>query len=230
MGTRHLPSGEICDYCHGTDQYYQISIEDYICPPILDATQGIRAIFHAAGREDYDTRCLGKGRPFIVEIVSPLFPNIDLDHITNQINFNANKHVIITPLEWTTGEQIAPLKANTEFDQKRYHSLISWNTPLTREKFQPIELLIHQTFTNLSINQHTPTRILSRKTDKMRKKQIYSVSGTYQDPLHGLFIIIAQGGTYIKELISGDQGRTLPSLADFFSMPTICVELDVIFD
>ncbi|RLI48252.1 MAG: hypothetical protein DRO73_09860, partial [Candidatus Thorarchaeota archaeon] len=37
-----------------------------------------------------------------------------------------------------------------------------------------------------------------------------------------------QGGTYIKELISGDDGRTTPSVAELIGIPAVCVELNVV--
>jgi len=40
--------------------------------------------------------------------------------------------------------------------------------------------------------------------------------------------IEAQGGAYIKEFISGDDGRTIPSIASILGTESTCVELDVI--
>jgi len=37
----------------------------------------------------------------------------------------------------------------------------------------------------------------------------------------------AEAGTYIKELISGDEGNTEPSLADVLGAEANCVQLDV---
>jgi tRNA pseudouridine synthase 10 len=41
-------------------------------------------------------------------------------------------------------------------------------------------------------------------------------------------IIKTQGGLYIKELISGDDDRTKPSVSDLLKMESICKQLDVI--
>ncbi len=38
----------------------------------------------------------------------------------------------------------------------------------------------------------------------------------------------AESGTYIKELVSGDDGRTRPSLAEILGTPATCVALDVV--
>jgi tRNA pseudouridine synthase 10 len=40
-------------------------------------------------------------------------------------------------------------------------------------------------------------------------------------------VLRCQGGLYIKELISGDGGRTKPSVSDVLGIPAKCVQLDV---
>jgi tRNA pseudouridine synthase 10 len=40
--------------------------------------------------------------------------------------------------------------------------------------------------------------------------------------------IEAESGTYIKELISGDDGRTRPSISEMIGVPCKVAELDVI--
>ncbi|MEJ2296729.1 MAG: tRNA pseudouridine(54/55) synthase Pus10, partial [Candidatus Lokiarchaeota archaeon] len=42
------------------------------------------------------------------------------------------------------------------------------------------------------------------------------------------FTIETQGGVYIKELITGDDGRTKPSFSEIFNNPLLCEELDVL--
>ncbi|MGB4611299.1 MAG: tRNA pseudouridine(54/55) synthase Pus10, partial [Methanothermobacter thermautotrophicus] len=41
-------------------------------------------------------------------------------------------------------------------------------------------------------------------------------------------IIKGEGGLYIKELISGDSGRTEPSVSSVLGVPARCVALDVL--
>ena len=79
-----------------------------------------------------------------------------------------------------------------------------------------------------SINQRTPNRVVHRRVDKVRDKRVFSIEGHYIDPVHCFFKIKAQGGTYIKELISGDDNRTQPSFTQIYGSAMECVELDVI--
>ncbi|MEM3341438.1 MAG: tRNA pseudouridine(54/55) synthase Pus10 [Thermoplasmata archaeon] len=45
---------------------------------------------------------------------------------------------------------------------------------------------------------------------------------------HAIIEIHAQGGTYIKELMNGDEGRTQPNLSSLLGVPITCLALDVI--
>ena len=83
-------------------------------------------------------------------------------------------------------------------------------------------------FENQSIDQKTPTRVSHRRANKIRKKKIYKIKGKYLKPHLFEFVIETQGGTYVKELISGDEGRTNPSFAQIFEYPLICKKLDVL--
>jgi tRNA pseudouridine synthase 10 len=62
----------------------------------------------------------------------------------------------------------------------------------------------------------------------VRRKTIYNLEAK---KITGNIIelkIHAQGGAYIKEFISGDEGRTSPSVADLLGTSAICTALDVI--
>ena len=41
-------------------------------------------------------------------------------------------------------------------------------------------------------------------------------------------IMKTEAGTYVKEFISGDGGRTKPSVSEFLGVSAVCKELDVI--
>lgn len=48
------------------------------------------------------------------------------------------------------------------------------------------------------------------------------------DPRHLELVVRCQGGLYVKELISGDGGRTTPSVSEILGCGARCTELDVI--
>jgi tRNA pseudouridine synthase 10 len=44
---------------------------------------------------------------------------------------------------------------------------------------------------------------------------------------HATLLITAEAGTYIKELVSGDGGRTEPSITGVLGMKALCKKLEV---
>ena len=63
---------------------------------------------------------------------------------------------------------------------------------------------------------------------KIQEKIIYKIDGKFIKTNLFEFEIISQGGTYIKELINGDEGRTSPSFSEIFETYLVCKELDVL--
>jgi tRNA pseudouridine synthase 10 len=84
----------------------------------------------------------------------------------------------------------------------------------------------------IDIVQSTPARVEHRRAmlDRERWIEVLEVSRADVEE-HGencwLITMRSQHGTYIKEAISGDGGRTKPSLSSFLQAACSCVELDV---
>lgn len=60
---------------------------------VLPLMQTDQAKFSASGREDVDVRMLGRGRPFVMEIIQPkrtLFSQEDILALRNRINQNTD--------------------------------------------------------------------------------------------------------------------------------------------
>jgi tRNA pseudouridine synthase 10 len=54
------------------------------------------------------------------------------------------------------------------------------------------------------------------------------MSGDLDDPTHATVEIHGAGGLYVKELVSGDDGRTEPSLAGLLGVDARVTDLDVL--
>ena len=50
------------------------------------------------GREDIDVRCLGRGRPFVMEMKKPVKRNIDAAVILEAINSSANGSIEVSDI------------------------------------------------------------------------------------------------------------------------------------
>ena len=79
-----------------------------------------------------------------------------------------------------------------------------------------------------TIQQRTPIRVSHRRADKIREKEVKELSCKYINPHSFEMIIKTEGGLYIKELISSDEGRSKPSVSEVLGTQAICAELDVI--
>ena len=78
------------------------------------------------------------------------------------------------------------------------------------------------------ISQRTPKRVAHRRADKIRHKKIIDIKIEDLKMNEATLIIKAESGTYIKELITGDEGRTTPSLAELAGVEMKVEKLDVI--
>ena len=80
---------------------------------------------------------------------------------------------------------------------------------------------------DLVLEQRTPLRVLHRRSLLDRPRTIHSITALRIND-HWLQVDLeTQAGTYIKEFIHGDNGRTLPSLGMLLGSRCDIVQLDV---
>lgn len=227
-GHKRDRDGNICTVCNGTGLMYPESIESLVGNPVLEEAMGTDVFFHGAGREDFDARCLGEGRPFIVEVRSPKRRYLDFLGLSQKIEQSTEGRIKVTPFELSTKAEVVQYKNLSEFLPKIYQALVYTPVFIDEVEFNAKLKVIQEKIINKVIKQRTPNRVVHRRADKTRDKQVFAIEGKFLDPVHCWFEIKTQGGTYIKELISGDEGRTTPSFSAIFERPMTCVELDII--
>ena len=220
--------GSGCEVCNYTGKQYPTSVEELISPKFKEASKSSDSKFHGAGREDIDVRMLGNGRPFILELKNPILRNLDLKKLKKQVNKKNKKKIKISDLNYSSKSGVKQIKSKAESVKKTYRALVeSPDLMISKEQFSVIQKKLVDQMIGKFIYQRTPNRVSHRRADKIREKKIYTIQGTYLKPTLFEFLIETQGGTYIKELISGDEGRTKPSFSEIFGTPLICKELDV---
>lgn len=69
--------------------------------------------------------------------------------------------------------------------------------------------------------------MLHRRPLAVRERYIFSMKSERIDSNHWNLFLKTQAGTYIKEFVHGDFGRTKPSLGDLLNAETDILELDV---
>ena len=211
--------GKGCRRCDYTGALYETSIEEIIAKPILEITKGIDESFHGAGREDIDVKMLGNGRPFILEINSPKKRKLDLEKIQNTIN--KNKQIKVTNLRYSDKNDIKRIK-EAKF-RKVYHVRFEGKTAFKTENLNKVALALRGKI----IKQFTPTRVAKRRANKIRKRQIFTCTVLEVDETMATFAIETESGTYVKELVNGDDGKTTPSISELIGQPCKVVSLDV---
>ena len=213
--------GKGCERCEGTGRMYRESVDELIKPAVMEGALAEDTTFHGAGREDIDARMLGTGRPFIVEAVRPKRRTIDLDNLRKEINRQAAGKVEVGELETVSGDLVEKIK-EAAFE-KTYQAFVRLGSEVPEEKLKSVlkELVG-------LIDQRTPTRVSHRRADKFRARNVYSADLTEVSGRSIRVTIRGDSGLYIKELISGDGGRTKPSLAESLGVDAVVEELDVI--
>ena len=174
------------------------------------------------GREDIDAAMLGSGRPFVIELRMPKVRDINLEKIEKEINTNNNSRVKVTNLKFVDRSRVAELK-NTVCDK-------TYRVDVSIQGEDSIESLKKgaQRLTGTVIEQRTPTRVSHRRADLVRPRLINSVDILSFEEDMAEITIRAQHGTYIRELVSGDDGRTVPSFSSLIDATCKVEVLDVL--
>jgi len=79
-----------------------------------------------------------------------------------------------------------------------------------------------------AIAQRTPTRVAHRRSDRVRPRRIVAARLVEFGPGRFTLDLRAEAGTYIKEWVEGDGGRTEPNLAQMLGVPLQVEFLDVL--
>ncbi len=213
--------GRGCEACNFTGKQYPESVEELLSQTALKYSKGYEAKFHGAGREDIDVRMLGDGRPFVLEIKEPRIRKLDLEKIEREANEAALGKTAYHNLKYTVRKRKAEIKTSSPDTYKVYRALVECEDEIMEEDLDKLQSL-H------TIQQRTPIRVSHRRADKIREKEVKELSCKYINPHSFEMIIKTEGGLYIKELISSDEGRSKPSVSEVLGTQAICAELDVI--
>ena len=215
--------GRGCPSCNWTGKMYPESVEELIAEPILEMTLGEDSSFHGAGREDIDARMLGSGRPFVMEIKRPRRRRLNLSELERAINERAQGKIEVINLKYVDREAVLKIK-DMESAQKTYRVTVEFERELRDDELEKLR----DALTDITVLQQTPTRVLHRRADLTREKHIYETKIKRISPKRIELTIKCQGGLYVKELITGDNGRTKPNVSEIIGAKAQPLELDVL--
>uniref|UniRef100_A0A4W3GLD0 tRNA pseudouridine(55) synthase n=1 Tax=Callorhinchus milii TaxID=7868 RepID=A0A4W3GLD0_CALMI len=200
------------------------SVEELIAEPLTAMFKSDSFNFSSSGREDVDVRTLGYGRPFAIEVLNPHRWSCTQEEITElqqQINKSTDK-IRVRDLQIVTREAVGHMKEGEEEKTKCYSALI-W----TQRAIERSDINFLQDMMELKLDQKTPLRVLHRRPLAVRFRVIHSMKVDYIDQHHFRLYLKTQAGTYIKEFVHGDFGRTKPNLGILMKTTVDILELDV---
>lgn len=213
--------GRGCEDCNFTGKQYPESVEELISEHFLKLTKGREAKFHGAGREDIDVLMLGSGRPFVLEIKEPKIRKLDLAKLENEINEINQGKTAYHNLHVCERRRKAEIKQSSPDTYKVYEAIVKCDDAYDADKLDELTKFNE-------IHQQTPLRVLRRRTDMVRIKHVLDLSCEIIDDVTFSMRIKTEGGLYIKELISGDEGRSHPNVSEVLGVNAVCEQLDVI--
>jgi len=176
-----------------------------------------------------DVRTLGRGRPFVAEIADPHVSRLTPETLqTLQRDVNAASSAVrLRDLQLVSREATSNLKEGEEDKTKSY-------TALVQSLSGPVRGLERLADTrDLVISQQTPVRVLHRRPMATREKTVLWMRPERISDSVFKLQLQTQAGTYIKEFVHGDFGRTEPNLGtlldgrfDILALDVESIELD----
>ena len=180
---------------------------------------------------------LGTGRPFAVSLVQcrDARPLGDMDKCTMAIH-HAQSDVRVRQLMRLDKADLSALKHGETSEltpfalyfldkTKSYVALCEVSADL------PADILDRLPSTSVDIVQRTPIRVLKRRALLDRPRTIHCIRAVPINERRFMLYLRTQAGTYIKEFVHGDFGRTQPSVGDLLNLPLTTsvdiLELDV---
>lgn len=204
------------------------SVQEDVEDCIRDAFGGWdTVIFMCAGREDVDVRMLGEGRPFLLEIRNPKIESPSeemLRSLSSKHNASSDCRVEVHGLEMRSKEAMDVLKEGEDSKQKTYTCVVWLSRPINEQMVETVDNL-----DSLTIEQRTPIRVLHRRTNCIRMRSIVNakIERVRGQSNYAILHVCTQAGTYIKEWVHGDRGRTQPSLGALLECEADILQLDV---
>lgn len=207
--------------------------------------------FHASGREDMNVRMtlppdptenVG-GRPFVLEVIDALrIPTMDqLKAVVSEINHTIpDESIVIVRSDGRTygknpfgvgisscfnfvpDNSFRNLQSDTE-GKIKYYGCDCWSEAVIPSSAYLNEKL---SICPIVLQQRTPVRVLHRRANFARLRHVLSLKATKIDDHYFRLNISTDAGTYVKEFVHGDLGRTVPSVSSLLGCKTDIPVLD----
>jgi tRNA pseudouridine synthase 10 len=211
-----------CAKCGGTGRLLPGSVAEFVVPALVEAAGAAEGVFQGCGREDADVRMLGRGRPFVVTLKRPRRRVLDLEAIRARADAAA-----AGAADFPVLRAVGPVEAAevpSRHPPKRYRARVEVEGGAARGDAERLAAGLRGTL----LAQRTPERVSRRRADLVRERRVLDAAAALLPDGALDLEVRTEGGTYVKEMISGDGGRTVPSASSLLGRPCRCAALDVL--
>jgi len=158
-----------------------------------------------------------------MEVVAPRHRSVDLEYLEGEINREAGGRVTVSLERWGNRKDVEIIKSAKGY--KKYRILVEIEGPYTQDELQSAIRALK----GAKVNQRTPLRVAHRRADRVRERRVIDIRALGEENGRVVLEVTGEAGLYIKELVSGDQGRTQPSLSGILGRPARVCQLDVVY-
>jgi tRNA U54 and U55 pseudouridine synthase Pus10 len=137
------------------------SVQGLIGDPLLDIFGSKEHAFHGMGREDIDVRCLGRGRPFVIELKKPIKRDVDCEMLMRTINDAAGDKLEVSDMRHSNRSEVVRVKDTPAEKSYRIKYRIE---PLTQVEFDELTQV-------MEVPKNNQDRNRRRKDHHMGKKR-----------------------------------------------------------
>ena len=153
--------GRGCERCDHTGLQYKRSVQDLIGNPMLDIFEGKEHAFHGMGREDIDVRCLGRGRPFVLEIKEPKRRSFNAEKLADIINQSAEGSVEVSSIRPSNRSEVVRIK---DTPAEKSYTIRFTLEPMNEAEYAVLTAPVDMT--NEDVQERSTNRRRQRRGDK----------------------------------------------------------------
>jgi len=218
--TCKICNGQGCPECKGLGGTSGNSVEEIISRPILEIMSCEEIRFKPIGREDKDSKVLGEGRPFIIEVRGAKQVPFTLTPLQELMNKSGSKKIEVTRLARATREIARKITTRIQ-TTVLYRVTLELKVEISAEKLEALE----RAFSKVVVSQYVPS---SKSRPRQRQqKYIYETFIRRLAPDQIELMIKCQGGIRIRDLFSEAEFKTEPSLTDILGAEPSKIQVDV---
>jgi tRNA pseudouridine synthase 10 len=158
----------------------------------------------------------------VAEVRKPKKRALDLPSIQSEVNAGAGGLIDVEGLRPSNRSEVRSIKESTH--PKSYRVRVRFQQLIEQGKLNELAAAL----AGKPISQLTPNRVAHRRAHLVRERTVRDIKIESVEGSEVVFVVEADSGTYIKELMHGDEGRTKPNVAEIVGVPCEVLELDVI--